>query len=53
MDFVRNFPLFSILLPMVSGPISSVMSGKKAKWLNYAVVVRTARIQHVNKRRDR
>lgn len=38
MDFVRNFPLFSILLPMVSGPISSVMSGKKAKWLNYAVV---------------
>lgn len=38
MDFVRNFPLFSILLPMVSGPISSVMSGKWAKRLNFAVV---------------
>ena len=38
MDFVRNFPFFSILLPMVSGPISSVMSGKWAKRLNFAVV---------------
>ncbi len=38
MDFVRNFPFFSILLPMISGPISSVMSGKRAKRLNFAVV---------------
>ncbi|MBR6020718.1 MAG: sodium:proton antiporter [Lachnospiraceae bacterium] len=39
MEFVRNFPFFSILLPMISGPISSVISGKKAKRINFAVVL--------------
>ncbi len=31
MDFIRNFPFFSIILCMFSGIISSVLSGKKAR----------------------
>ncbi len=38
MDFIRNFPFFSILIPMVSGPISSCLKGKTAKRVSFAVV---------------
>lgn len=38
MAFVQNFPFMSIILSLFSGPISSVLSGKKAKWLNTAVI---------------
>ena len=31
MDFIRNFPFFSIILCMFSGIISSVLDGKKAR----------------------
>ncbi len=33
MDFIRNFPFFSIIICMFSGIISSVISGKKARYL--------------------
>lgn len=39
MAFVQNFPFMSIILSLFSGPISSVLSGKKAKWLNMAVII--------------
>ena len=38
MDFFRNFPFFCIILSMVSGPITSVLSGKKARVLSLFVV---------------
>lgn len=38
MDFFRNFPFFCIMLAMVSGPITSVLSGKAARALSVAVV---------------
>ena len=38
MDFVQNFPFFSIILSMLSGIISSVLPGKAAKWVNTAVI---------------
>ena len=38
MDFVRNFPFICIMLAMVSGPVSSVLSGKKAGRLSMLVV---------------
>ncbi len=38
MDFVQNFPFFSIILSMFSGIISSVLSGKAARRLNAAVI---------------
>ena len=38
MDFVRNFPFICIMLAMVSGPASSVLSGKKAGRLSMLVV---------------
>ena len=38
MDFFRNFPFFTIILAMVSGPVSSVLSAKKARILSFAVV---------------
>ena len=38
MDFVRNFPFICIMLAMVSGPVSSVLSGKKAGRLCMLVV---------------
>ena len=31
MDFIRNFPFFSIIICMFSGILSSVLSGKKAR----------------------
>lgn len=38
MAFVQNFPFFSILLSIFSGPLSSMVGGKKAKWINTAVI---------------
>lgn len=38
MDFVQNFPFFSIMISMFSGTVSSVLPGKAAKWLNTAVI---------------
>lgn len=38
MSFVQNFPFFSIIISLFSGPISSVLSGKAAKYLNMAVL---------------
>lgn len=38
MEFVRNFPFFCIMLAMVSGPVSSVLSGKKSRVLSLSVV---------------
>lgn len=39
MDFVQNFPFFSIMISMFSGTVSSVLPGKAAKWLNTAVII--------------
>lgn len=38
MNFIQNFPFFSIILSMFSGTISSVLPPKAAKWLNTAVI---------------
>lgn len=39
MQFVQNFPCFSIMLCMFAGIISSVLKGKAAKILNVAVLL--------------
>lgn len=39
MSFVQNFPFVCIILTLFSGPLSSVLSGKWAKTVNYAVMV--------------
>lgn len=38
-DFVQNFPLFSIILCLLSSSISSLLRGKAAKWLNTFVIL--------------
>ncbi len=38
MEFVQNFPCFSIMLCMFAGIISSALKGKAAKWINTAVL---------------
>lgn len=38
MAFVQNLPFLSIILSLFAGPLSSVLDGKKAKWLNLAVI---------------
>lgn len=38
MEFVQNFPFISIILSLFSGPLSSILGGKKAKWVNIAVI---------------
>ena len=38
MDFICNFPFFSIMLSMFSGIISSVLPEKAAKWVNRVVI---------------
>lgn len=38
MDFIRNFPFFSIILSMFSGILSSVLDGKKARNLCFGCV---------------
>jgi multicomponent Na+:H+ antiporter subunit D len=39
MSFVQNFPFMSIILSLFSGPLSSVLGGKKAKFINFFVLV--------------
>ncbi len=39
MDFVQNFPFFSIILSMFSGIISSVLPARAAKWVNTCLIV--------------
>lgn len=39
MEFIRNFPFFSIVLSLFSGPLSSLLGGKWAKRVNGAVIV--------------
>ncbi|MDD3205003.1 MAG: proton-conducting transporter membrane subunit [Lachnospiraceae bacterium] len=39
MDFVQNFPCFSIVLSMFASIFSSALNGKHAKWLNTAVLI--------------
>ena len=39
MAFVQNFPCMSIILSLFSGPLCSILSGRKAKWVNAAVIV--------------
>ncbi len=38
MDFIRNFPFFSIMICMFAGIISSVVSGKKARNICFGAV---------------
>lgn len=38
MDFIQNFPFFSIMISMFSGIVSSVLPAKAAKWVNRAAV---------------
>lgn len=38
MDFVQNFPFFSIFLSLFSGTVSSVLPAKAAKWVNTFVI---------------
>ena len=38
MDFIRNFPFFSIIICMFSGIISSVLNGKKARNVCFSAV---------------
>lgn len=42
MAFVQNFPLFSIILSLLSSSVSSVLKGKAARILNQAVIVTAA-----------
>ena len=39
MDFIWNFPLFSIVLCLFCGVISSVLSRKAAKYLSWSLIV--------------
>ncbi|MCR4705266.1 MAG: sodium:proton antiporter, partial [Lachnospiraceae bacterium] len=39
MDFIRNFPFFSIILSLFSGSICSVLPAKAARWVNTFVIV--------------
>ena len=38
MAFVQNFPFISIILALFSGPLSSILDGKKAKWWNLIMI---------------
>ena len=38
MEFVQNFPFFSIILSLFSGPLCSILNGKWAKRVNLAVI---------------
>lgn len=38
MDFIRNFPFFSIIVTMFSGIVSSVLSGNMAKRVTFAML---------------
>ncbi|MCR5106538.1 MAG: sodium:proton antiporter [Lachnospiraceae bacterium] len=39
MDFIRNFPFFSIMISMLSGIISSILPKKAAKLLNLFMII--------------
>lgn len=38
MAFVQNLPFISIILTLFSGPLCSILDGKKAKWVNLFVI---------------
>lgn len=38
LEFVRNFPLFCIILTLFSGPLCMISKGKTAKYINLAVI---------------
>lgn len=38
-SFVQNFPFISIILSLFGGPLSSILGGKKAKYLNIGIIV--------------
>lgn len=38
MEFVQNFPFFTIIISLFSGPLCSVLNGKTAKRVNAAVI---------------
>ncbi len=42
MDFIRNFPFFSIILSLFSGSICSILPSKPARWVNTFVIVTCA-----------
>lgn len=37
-SFVQNFPFISIILSLFGGPLSSILGGKKAKYLNIGII---------------
>lgn len=37
-DFIQNFPLFSIILCLLSSSTSSLLKGKAAKWINTVLI---------------
>lgn len=39
MEFIQNFPFFSIMLSLVAGPVSSVLPRKIARYINLVVMV--------------
>ena len=39
MTLVQNFPFISIILALFSGPLSSILDGKKAKWWNLIMIM--------------
>ena len=39
MDFVCNFPFFSILLTLFSGTVCSMLPRRAAKWVNTGVIL--------------
>lgn len=39
MDFIQNFPMFSIIISLFSGTICSVLKAKQAKWLNTILIM--------------
>ena len=38
MDFVRNFPFFSIMLSMFAGILCSILPRRAARWVNLGAV---------------
>ena len=38
LEFVRNFPLFCIILTLFSGPLSMISGGRRARYLNRGVI---------------
>ena len=38
MDFIQNFPFFSIMLSMFSGTVCSVLPRRAARWVNTLMI---------------